>query len=149
MAQNFLPEHRISIAVAASARAAGQTAINGAMVDMQGYEGVVAVVEMGTIAATAVTSIKWQQSDTTTDADFTDLEGTGIDITDDDDDDKIFVSELYKPTKRYVRVVVVRGTANSALRAATYIQYKPREAPVSQGTGVNSELNVGPAEGTA
>lgn len=54
MAQNFLPEHRISIAVAASARAEGQTAINGAMVDMQGYEGVVAVVEMGTIAATAV-----------------------------------------------------------------------------------------------
>ncbi len=101
MAQNFLPEHRISIAVAASARAEGQTAINGAMVDMQGYEGVVAVVEMGTIAATAVTSIKWQQSDTTTAADFSDLEGTGIDIAD-DDDDEIFVSELYRPTKRYV-----------------------------------------------
>ena len=148
MAQNFLPEHRISIAVAASARAAGQTAINGAMVDMQGYEGVVAVVEMGTIAATAVTSIKWQQSDTTTAADFTDLERTGLAIAD-DDDDKIFVSELYKPTKRYVRTVVARATANAALRAATYIQYKPREAPVSQGTGVNSELNVGPAEGTA
>ena len=63
MAQNFLPEHRISIAIAASSRTAGQTAISGAMVDMQGYEGVVAVVEMGTIAATAVTSIKWQQSD--------------------------------------------------------------------------------------
>ena len=148
MAQNFLPEHRISIAVAASARAAGQTAINGAMVDMQGYEGVVAVVEMGTIAATAVTSIKWQQSDTTTSADFSDLEGTGIDIAD-DDDDKIFVSELYRPTKRYVRIVVARATANAAVRAATYIQYKPREAPVSQGTGVNSELHVGPAEGTA
>ena len=147
MAQNFLPEHRISIAVAASARAAGQTAINGANLDMQGYEGAVAIIEMGTIAATAVTSIKWQQSDTTS-ADFSDLEGTGIDIAD-DDDDKIFVSELYKPTKRYVRIVVARATANAALRAATYIQYKPREAPVSQGTGVNSELNVGPAEGTA
>ncbi len=145
MGQNFLPEHRISIAVAASARAAGQTAINGAVLDMQGYEGVVAVVEMGTIAATAVTSIKWQQSDTT---DFSDLEGTGIDIAD-DDDNEIFVSELYKPTKRYVRVVVDRGTANAALRAATYIQYKARTAPVTQGTGVNSELNVGPAEGTA
>ena len=148
MAQNFLPEHRISIAVAASARAAGQTAINGAMVDMQGYEGVVAVVEMGTIAATAVTSIKWQQSDTTTSADFSDLEGTGIAIAA-DDDDEIFVSELYKPTKRYVRAVVERGTANAALRAATYVQYKARTAPVVQGTGVTSEVNVGPAEGTA
>ena len=148
MAQNFLPEHRISIAVAASARAAGQTGINGAMVDMQGYEGVVAVVEMGTIAATAVTSIKWQQSDTTSSGDFTDLEGTGLAIAD-DAGDEIFVSELYKLTKRYVRIVVARATANAALRAATYIQYKPREAPVSQGTGVNSELNVGPAEGTA
>ena len=145
MGQNFLPEHRISIAIAAGSRTAGQTAINGAMVDMQGYEGVVAVVEMGTIAATAVTSIKWQQSDTT---DFSDLEGTGIDIAD-DGDNEIFVSELYKPTKRYVRVVVDRGTANAALRAATYIQYKARTAPVTQGTGVNSELNVGPAEGTA
>ena len=148
MAQNFLPEHRISIAIEASSRTAGQTAINGAMVDMQGYEGVVAVVEMGTIASTAVTSIKWQQSDTTTAADFSDLEGTGLAIAD-DADDEIFVSELYKPTKRYVRLVVSRGTANATLRAATYIQYKPREAPVSQGTGVNSELHVGPAEGTA
>ena len=148
MAQNFLPEHRISIAVAASARAAGQTAINGAMVDMQGYEGVVAVVEMGTIASTAVTSIKWQQSDTTTAADFTDLEGTGLAIAD-DADDEIFVSELYKPTKRYVRIVVARATANAALRAATYVQYKPRVAPVSQGTNVGGEIHVGPAEGTA
>ena len=148
MAQNFLPEHRISIAVAASARAAGQTAINGAMVDMQGYEGVVAVVEMGTIAATAVTSIKWQQSDTTTSADFSDLEGTGIAIAA-DDDDEIFVSELYKPTKRYVRIVVARATANAAVRAATYIQYKARSAPVTQGTDVTTELSVGPTEGTA
>ena len=148
MAQNFLPEHRISIAVAASARAAGQTAINGAMVDMQGYEGVVAVVEMGTIAATAVTSIKWQQSDTTTSADFSDLEDTALTIAD-DDDDKIFVSELYRPTKRYVRIVVARATANAALRAATYIQYKARSAPVTQGTDVTTELSVGPTEGTA
>ena len=146
MAQNFLPEHRISIAVAASARAAGQTAINGAALDMQGYEGAVAIIEMGTIAATAVTSIKWQQSDTS--ADFSDLEGTGIAIAA-DDDDEIFVSELYKPTKRYVRAVVERGTANAALRAATYVQYKARTAPVVQGTGVTSEVNVGPAEGTA
>ena len=148
MAQNFLPEHRISIAIAAGSRTAGQTAINGAMVDMQGYEGVVAVVEMGTIAATAVTSIKWQQSDTTTAADFTDLEGTGLAIAD-DAGDEIFVSELYKPTKRYVRLVVSRGTANATLRAATYIQYKARSAPVPQGTDVTTELNVGPAEGTA
>ena len=148
MAQNFLPEHRISIAVAASARAAGQTAINGAALDMQGYEGAVAIIEMGTIAATAVTSIKWQQSDTTTSADFSDLEGTGIAIAA-DDDDKIFVSELYKPTKRYVRAVVERGTADAALRAATYVQYKARTAPVVQGTGVTTELSVGPAEGTA
>ena len=148
MAQNFLPKHRSSIAIAAGSRTAGQTAINGAMVDMQGYEGVVAVVEMGTIAATAVTSIKWQQSDTTTSADFSDLEGTGIAIAA-DDDDEIFVSELYKPTKRFVRLVVSRGTANAALRAATYIQYKARSAPVTQGTDVTTELSVGPAEGTA
>ena len=148
MAQNFLPEHRISIAIAASSRTAGQTGINGAALDMQGYEGAVAIIEMGTLASTAVTSIKWQQSDTTTSADFSDLEGTGIDIAD-DDDDKIFVSELYKPTKRYVRIVVARATANATLRAATYIQYKARSAPVTQGTDVTTELSVGPAEGTA
>ena len=148
MGQNFLPEHRISIAVAASARAAGQTGINGANLDMQGYEGAVAIIEMGTLAATAVTSIKWQQSDTTTSADFSDLEGTGIDIAD-DADDEIFVSELYRPAKRYVRIVVARATANAAVRAATYIQYKARSAPVTQGTDVTTELSVGPAEGTA
>lgn len=147
MANNFLPEHEVNIAVAASDRAAGSADVNGSALDMQGYEGVVAVVEMGTIAATAVTSLKWQQREMAT-ATWADLAGTRFTIA--ADDDELFITELVRPVKRYVRLVVERATANAALRTALYIRYKPRNAPVSQGNSVNADaINVGPAEGTA
>ena len=145
---NFVHEHKFTEMVAAASRTAGATAINGANIDMSDFEGAVAVVEFGAITDDAVTSIKWQQSDTTTDADFSDLEDTGIAVAH-DDDGKYFVSELYRPTKRYVRAVIDRGTANAALRSAQYIQFQPRKAPVAHGSGYSAEINVSPAEGTA
>lgn len=147
--QNLSQEVKISQAVTPTAGAAGTTDINGATLDMQGYLGVLVVVTMGAITSTAVTSIKMQQGAASNLSDAADLLGTAQTIAD-DDDEQVFVIDLYRPTERYVRLVVDRGTANAVVASAEYIQYGAREKLAAYGSNVNAEeLHISPAEGTA
>ncbi len=129
-----------------NAQSAGTSAINATAVDMAGFDAVTFIVAMGAIVSTAVTSIKVQQSsDNST---FEDLESTSITIAD-DDDNELFVAEVIRPAKRYVRVVVSRGTANATVDSIVAIQHLAHAQPVTQPTGTNVELNVAPIAGTA
>lgn len=123
----------------------------GAVLDMEGYEGVLMVVKFGDIATGATTSIKAQQD---TDSGFgddpQDLAGTGISVAD-DDDNQIFVIDVYRPRERYVRVVVDKDASNNAEEMAWYIQYGAAKKPVDNNVAdaVTTETHVSPAEGTA
>lgn len=139
---------KFSQAITVTAGAAGTTDINGTVLDTANFDGVAVEVTMGAIVSGAVTSIKWQQGDESNMSDAADLEGTAITVAD-DDDNQTFVLDLYKPRKRYVRVVVDRGTQNATVAAATYVQYGPRTMPTTQGSAVTLETHVSPAEGTA
>lgn len=146
---NFAQRQNITIAVPAAGRTAGAADINAGTVDMSGYEGVTLIVEFGAIVANAVVSVKWQQGDESDASDMTDLAGTSISVAD-DDDDKILVSELYRPTKRYVRAVISRATQNATLRTALYVRSQPMREPTVTGDDVqHRELYAGPAEGSA
>lgn len=138
---------KISSAVTPTAGAAGATNINGTTLDMQNFESVLMLVRFGTIALTAVTSIKAQQGDQSDLSDAADLAGTSQTVAD-TDDDKTFFIDLVKPQKRYVRLVVLRATANAVV-SAEYIQYGARKEPTSHGTDVAGETHVSPAQGTA
>lgn len=124
---------------------------NGAGLDMAGFDGVLMIVKMADIAAGAATTIKAQQSSDNgvTDA-YSDLEDTGIAIAD-DDDDQVFVIDLVKPVKRWVRVVVDKDAANATNECALYLQYGPRDLPVAQTVAdeVTYERHVSPDEGVA
>lgn len=145
---NTSKNSKISTAITPTAGAAGTSDINGTTLDMEGFENVLVLVRMGAITSTAVTSIKMQQGDASDLSDAADLEGTAQTIADDDDDETFYI-DLCKPTKRYVRVVVDRGTANAVVAGANYIQYAAHKAPTTHGTGVSGELHVSPDEGTA
>ncbi len=124
---------------------------NGAGLDMAGFEGVMMVVKFAAIAAGAATTIKMQQSDDNGVADgYSDLEGTGIAIAA-DDDDQVFIIDLVKPQKRWVRVVVDKDAANATNECALYLQYDARDLPVVQTVAneVTFERHVSPAEGVA
>lgn len=140
---------KISQVVDATAGAAGTTDIEGDSVDMSGFEGVLFIVMMGAITTNAVTSVKAQQSsdDGSTDA-FADLAGTAQTVAD-DDDGQVFYIDVYRPRERYVRPVIDRGTQNAVVQSVLAVQYGPRVAPTTHGTGVNGEAHVSPAEGTA
>ncbi len=140
---------KITQAVTVTAGAAGTTDINGTTLDMSGYDGVLVAVTMGAITGSAVTSIKMQQGSASNLSDAADLLGTAQTIAD-TDDEKTFYIDLNKPTERYVRLVVDRGTQNAVVASATYFQYGPKTLPVSShGSNVSGETHISPAEGTA
>jgi hypothetical protein len=145
---NLSKNAKITQAIAPAAGVAATTDINGAVLDMSGFEGVLMVVTFGTITGSAVTSIKAQQDTAVGMGTAADLAGTAQTIAD-TDDEKVFYIDLFRPLERYVRLVVDRATQNAVVASAEYIQYGPREAPVTHATEVSGETHVSPAEGTA
>lgn len=139
---------KITIAITPTEGVAGTSDINGAILDMQGYENVMAIVTFGVITSGAVTSIKMQQDTAADMGGAADLAGTGQTIAD-TDDNKTFYIDLIKPQERYVRLVVDRGTQNAVVASAIYLQYNGVKKPVTHGTNVSGETHVSPAEGTA
>lgn len=129
--------------------AAAATDRTGAVIDMTGYRGVLMCVKFGVIDATAVTSIKAQQGATANLADAADLEGTGIAVAA-DDDNQVFIIDLYEPVERYVRVFVDKDTGNTQ-EMAWYVRYGARHRPTVNTVtdAVTYERHMSPAEGTA
>jgi hypothetical protein len=123
---------------------------NGAILDMADYRGVLMIVKFATIAPGATTSVKAQQDTAVGGGTMADLLGTGITVVD-DDDNQIFVIDLYEPAERYVRLVVDKDAANATGESAVYVQYGSRKRPVTNTVTdlVTYERHMTPAEGTA
>lgn len=137
---------KISQCSTVTAGAAGTTDINATSVDMANFESVTFIVPIGTIVTGAVTSIKAQGS--SDNSSFSDLVGTSQTIAD-TDDDKTFYITINKPTYRYVRAVVDRGTQNATVGGIVAVQTDPRTVPTTHGTSVSGETHISPAAGTA
>jgi len=142
-------EVKVSLAINATEGAAGTTDVSGDIQDMAGFEAVAFAVTFGAITANAVTSVKVQQGDESDLSDAEDVAGSSITVAD-DDDDQVFISDIIRPEKRYVRVVVDRGTANAVVASALALQYRAKEMPVTQSADVGaSERHYAPVGGTA
>jgi crotonobetainyl-CoA:carnitine CoA-transferase CaiB-like acyl-CoA transferase len=132
-----------------NAVAAGQTAQNGAVIDMANFEGVVFLAAFGTLDAGAVTGLKAQQGLQPNLSDAADLAGAALAIAD-TADNKLLVLDVFRPAERYVRAVVTRGTADAVIDGVIAIQYGARVMPATQdATVAGIETHVSPAEGTA
>lgn len=131
------------------AYASGTADRNGATLDMQGWDGVMIIATIGTVAAGAVTSIKAQQGADSGLSDAADLAGTSVAIAD-DDDGEVKIIDVYQPRERYVRAVVDKDATNACAETVTYVQYRGRILPTAaHGSGVTVEAHLSPAEGTA
>lgn len=131
--------------------ASGTADRTGATLDMSGYQGVLMVVKLATVAAGGTNSIKAQSGAASDLSDAADLLGTAQTIAD-DDDNQIFVINLYQPQERYVRLYVDKDATNACAESALYIQYGgagalPKLASVAD--TLTLETHFGPAEGTA
>lgn len=130
--------------------ASGTADREGAALDMQGFDGVLMIVKFAAIAAGGTNSIKAQQGAVSTLSDAADLLGTAQAVAD-DDDNQIYIIDVYRPQERYVRLYVDKDTSNACAESAIYVQYGAKDLPVVQtvANAVTYELHVSPAEGTA
>ena len=134
-----------------NATAAGTTEIDGTAVDTEGYAAVRFVALAGTITDTSVSYLKLQQSsDNGVADDFTDIAGSKTSWKTTGDSNNMVCVDVYKPQKRYVRPVIVRGTANLALDGCVAELYNASYGAVTQdATMSKTTILSNPAEGTA
>ncbi len=139
----------VKISRVMDAVAAGTTDQNGTGVDMKGYDGVMFIASFGELTTSQVTSIHAEQG-TDNSADWQDLESTSVGPMADDDDNQLLVLDIYRPTDRYVRPVVDRGTANAVIDGIVALRYHAQSKPTTHdaSTVSASEVHDSPAEGT-
>jgi len=136
----FLTENAL-VTLVKGYQGAGTSAVNSDGVDMRGYDSVLFIVALGTAAADNTVNAA-QGADNS--ADWTDLEGTSVASG----AKTLLLLDIHKPTDRYVRAEVARGTSTT-VDSIIAIQYRARELPVSNTTGASIEQHAHPIEGTA
>lgn len=126
---------------------AGTSDVETAVIDMQNFEGCLFQVLFGAITSGAVTAIKAQQGNQADLSDAVDLPNTNVAVAD-TDNDKLFWLDIFRPTKRFIRLVVERGTANATIDGVVAMQYGPRVKPTVHDVATvgGGEVHAGPAE---
>ena len=123
-----------------NAAAAGTSNINCTSVDMAGYDKVTFIASFGTLTATQVTGLKLQES--SDNSSFADVTSGATAAMADGDSNKVLMATYSRPAKRYVRVVVTRGTANAVVDGVIALQYSARTIPVTQSSNVSASVTV-------
>lgn len=124
----------------ATAQAAGTTAVIGNSVDMSEFEAVRFIALLGALTATQVTTLKAQGS--ADNATWVDLGPAHAGPAADADSGKSLILDLYRPTYRYIRPVVLRGTANAAVDAIIAEQHLCDGDPVAADPSVSAQAVV-------
>lgn len=116
-----------------------ETSSTSLAVDMNGYEGVMFVLQVGTSGSTAIT-MHVESGSSSGMGDMVDMEGTSLVST--STGRSAIASDFYKPPYRYVRPVVVATT--ESCYSVLAIKYGARVLPTTQTTDITTnELNVG------
>ncbi len=116
--------------------AAGTTNQTGSEIDMQGYDGVVFVADIGALTATQVTALEAQGSNTSgSEAAFTTPAVTAPMA--DADSNKVLVLDIFRPVTRYLKPTVLRGTANAVINCVIAILYNVDHAPITDDATVS------------
>jgi hypothetical protein len=134
----------IAIRLGAATTGAGTTEVDGATIDMQGFEGVLFLAKFGTGAAN--NTLQAQQGKLADASDMADLAGSSVTVG---SSDELVWLDVYRPTERYVRCQVEPGTS-STVDAVFALLYGPRTLPVDNATAgtIAGELLISPAEGS-
>lgn len=104
----------------------------GSHADLQGFSSATLIINTGAIAGDGLYVMSMQESDTTTDGDFTDVSA--------EDMLGVFPASLaassvykvgYKGTKRYIRAVITKTSGTSVAASAVILLGHPYDAPVA------------------
>lgn len=121
----------IGVALALSPAVQAAT-IKGNTIDLKGFDAATLVINTGAIASAGDYTAKLQESDTTTDGDFTDVTAVGLigalpaSLTADGS-----FKQGYIGFKRYIRVVVTKNSGTSIAAGAVVIKSNAAQRPVA------------------
>jgi hypothetical protein len=121
--------------VGAPIAAANNTDSNSDRIDMTGYEGIAFICPITDSVATGVAHLKIESNTIDSDsgmAIITGADSTATCAVHDDLNDKLLVTEVYRPLKRYVQAVRTSGTANIAFGNVIAILYKAHVMPPAE-----------------
>lgn len=112
--------------------AAGQVAKTSDIIDLSGYEGVLFIAEFGTIIEAGTIHVQVQQGDAADGNDAAAVSGTAAHTVTEANatlGKSAIAVDVYKPLKRYARVVVTPATQNAVICGVTAIRYKGKMGP--------------------
>lgn len=120
--------------VASLAPAVQSATLKGGAVDLQGFGSALMVINTGATAGSPAPSfnMKMQESDTTTDGDFTDVVAADLlgDLPDSLSGASVY-RQGYIGSKRYVRAVITKVSGTSIAAGAVFVLGSPALAPVA------------------
>lgn len=128
--------------------AAGQVAQTSAVIDMQGFAGVVFVAALTGALITSVATLKVQEDSVNPMTAAKDLSGASVSYTAAAGyTGKSLFVDVYRPKKRYLRCVLTPTIANVGIGAIFAIQYQAGALPTKiDASVIASALAVSPAE---
>jgi hypothetical protein len=104
----------------------------GSNADLQGYNSATLIINTGAIAGDGLFAIAMQESDTTTDGDFTDVDAADLLGTLPGAPEASTVyKQGYKGSKRYLRAVITKTSGTSVATGAVFALGHPYDAPVA------------------
>jgi hypothetical protein len=134
-----------------NAVAGGTSTQTSSAIDMAGFNGVRFIVSLGVGSASSVGQVKATDCDTSN-GQFNDIAGSGGTVfTPTTDDNKVWILDIFRPTHRYVKCVVIRSAGNTVIDGVIAEQYAPHLLPKTDDTTtvLGRTLLVSPADGTA
>jgi len=117
--------------------------LSGAILDMQGHDGVCFVAALGDITSGAVLTLAAQDGAASNLSDAAAITGAGaLTAGASDYDNKLLVLDVYRPKKRYIRATLARATQNAVVENIVALLYNVKSKPVTQGSTVKSGTQV-------
>lgn len=118
-----------------NAVAAGTSAQNTSVLDMQGYDAVIFVALLGAVTDASVLTLtaKENTANSTSSPTPTDVSGGATSaVTASANSNHVLASDVIRPSKRYVFAALTRTAQNAAIDGVIAIQYRARDLPVTQ-----------------
>lgn len=121
-----------------NATAAGTSTLTSSVVDMKGYDGCTFACLLGDVTDTSVLTLTVQSGAESDGSDMANVTESTTTFTADatNADSKVLVVEVNRPLRRYVRVELVRSTANAAVDGILAIQTDPQSEPTTHDSSV-------------
>jgi hypothetical protein len=118
--------------IASLAPAVVSATTKGSHADLQGFNSATLIINTGAIAGDGLYDIAIQESDTTTDGDFTDVvAGDLLGSLPAELAANTVYKQGYKGTKRYIRAVITKTSGTSIAAGAVFALGHPHDAPVA------------------